>query len=340
MRLLLIFAFLLSCIGCGNHLPESLGPARKLIVIADPGDWQTIEKPMREIFEKTLYTPQEERLFEVQRGDVEYFHEHKHALRKSLMVIAPLDANHATAQFLKAMLSPDVQRSILEGKAAVTWKEDVWAKDQMLLVVSGTSIDSLIDNLWISSDRLYSAMERSVENSLKDRVYSFGERESVTHSLAREHGWSVRVPFGYRILESYPDSGFVVLAKDNPNRWLSVYWESNVHPDQLTDDWCIEKRDKITQRFFGGDRISLGDVKVHQTEFVGKLAYVMQGLWENEKEWKGGPFKSYAFTDLKQNRFYFIDMGMYAPNKQKLPYLRQVDFIARTFQIHPELSPQ
>ena len=156
----------------------------------------------------------------------------------------------------------------------------------------------------------------------------------MTQELAQKYGWSVNVPFGYRILEAYPDSGIVTLAKDNPNRWLFVYWEDGIHPDQITEEWCIQKRDDITGRLFGGDRIVPGDVQVSQTEFGGKLAVVLQGIWENEKEWKGGPFKSYAFLDIDQNRFYFIDMGLYAPNKDKLPYIRQVDLISQTFQIY------
>jgi len=52
MRLPLFF--LLLCIGCGDHLPESLGPARKIIVLADSTDWQTLEDPLRENFLKPL----------------------------------------------------------------------------------------------------------------------------------------------------------------------------------------------------------------------------------------------------------------------------------------------
>ncbi|MDP6042285.1 MAG: DUF4837 family protein [Candidatus Latescibacteria bacterium] len=327
---------LLLCLGCDDRLPESLGPARKLIVLADSTDWQTLEDPIREIFETVISTPQAERVYEIEHGDVNFFQSHKHVLRKNLLVIAPLNANHPTAQFLKEILSTDVQQAIQKGRSAVSWKHDIWARDQTLLVVSGTDLDTVIENLWMESDRLYRTLENSVDKSIRENIYSFGEREDVTRELATTYGWSVRVPFGFRILEAYPDSGFVVLAKDNPSRWLSIYWESDVHPDQLTEDWCIEKRDQITDRLFGGDRIVPGEVTIRQTEFTGKLAIVLQGLWENEAEWKGGPFKSYAFVDVDLNRFFFIDMGLYAPNKKKAPYLRQVDLVAKSFTIHAD----
>lgn len=328
-----MLCLLLLC-GCGEHLPESLGPARKLIVLADPADWTTLEDPLREIFETVIYTPQAERVYEIERGDVNFFEAHKHVQRKSLMVIAPLNADHPTAQFVKDILSPDVQRAIREGRASASWKKDVWAKDQTLYVVSGKDLETTVENLYMESDRLYRTLENAVDHSVRENVYSFGERETITRELADTYGWSVRVPFGYRILEAYPDSGFVVLARDNPNRWLSVYWESDVHPDQLTADWCIQKRDEIMGRWFGGDRIVPGEVAVTQAEFAGKLAIVLYGLWENEAAWKGGPFKSYAFVDVDINRFFLIDIGVYAPNKKKAPVLRQADLVAKSFAIH------
>ncbi len=329
-----VLFLLLLCVGCGDHLPESLGPARKLIVLADSADWPTLEGPLREIFETVIYTPQAERVYEIELGNVNFFYPHKHFQRKSLMVIAPLDADHPTAQFVKDILSPDVQQAIRDGRAPASWKKDVWAKDQTLYVVSGKNLAVTLENLYMESDRLYRELENAVDHSVRENVYSFGERKNITRELADTYGWSVRVPFAYRILEAYPDSGFVVLARDNPNRWLSVYWESDVHPDQLTEDWCIQKRDDITGRWFGGDRIVPGEVAVAQVEFAGKLALVLQGLWENEAAWKGGPFKSYAFVDVDLNRFFFIDMGIYSPNKKKAPILRQVDLVAKSFTIN------
>ena len=314
--------FLLLCVGCGDHLPESLGPARKLSVLADSTDWQTLEDPLREIFETVIYTPQAEHVYEIERGDVNFLDAHKHAQRKSLMIIAPLNANHPTAQFVKEILSPEVQQAILEDRARVTWKKDVWAKDQTLYIVSGKDIETTVESLYMESDRLYSTLENAVDHSVRENVYSFGERKNVTQELAES----------YRILETYPN--FVVLARDNPNRWLSVYWEDDVHPDQLTEDWVIQKRDDITKQWFGGDRIVLGEVIVGQVEFAGKLAVVLQGLWENEATWKGGPFKSYAFVDVDLNRLFFIDIGLYAPNKKKAPILRRVDLVAKSFTIN------
>ena len=175
-------------------------------------------------------------------------------------------------------------------------------------------------------------MTDTTDKRIAKLVYKYGERKDITRQLADDYGWQIRVPFGYRILGAHPDSGFVALVREQPVRWCFVYWEDGVPPDALTEDWVIAKRDEITQRFFDKDRIAPGEVEVFQTDFSGKLAVVLQGLWENQEKWTGGPFKSYAFVDLELDRFFFIDVGVYSPNKQKETYLRQVDLMANTFK--------
>lgn len=337
MRIFFAICLLLAA-ACTDQLPESVGPAQEILVLADPADREAVEGPLRDVFEKVLYTPQEEKVFWLKYGSVEDFERYRYSRRKNLLIVAPISAQHATARFLRNLLSSEVQVAVQAGASPVLWKENVWAQEQLLIAVSGQDRAALADNIRLEADRLYRAVEEARNSRIRRLIYRYGERKDVTAHLAREYGWSVRVAFGYRILEALPDSGFVVLSKDNPNRWLFVYWEDGVPPDALSPDWCIQKRDDITRRFFDGDRAVPTEVAVSQAEFAGKLAYELQGLWENERTWAGGPFKSYAFVDVDLNRFYFIDVGVYAPNKKKEPYLRQVDLLARSFTLVDSLT--
>ena len=317
--------------GCGPRLPESVGPAQEILVLVDPAERERLEPHLKEVFEKILYTPQEEKVFRLQFEDVADFDRYENKRRKNILVMAELDAPHPTAGFLRNILSPDVQNAVRGNRSAVFWKEDVWAKEQLLMAVTGADSAALVDNLRMEADRLYERIEEARNERIQRLIYRYGERKDVTERLGREFGWQVRVAFGYRVLEAYPDSGFVVLTKEEPNRWLFVYWEDGISPDELSEEWCIRKRNEITRRFFDRDRIVPDHLEIGQAEFVGKLAFVLQGLWENKKKWAGGPFKSYAFVDVETDRFFYIDCGVYSPNKRKEPYLRQIDLMARSF---------
>jgi len=329
---LALMALVLLAAGCGNRLPESIGANEEIYVLAAPSDWTLLEDAAREIFEKVVYTPQEEKIFYIRVGNIETFERHKHHLRKNILVAAPLDAAHPTAVFLRSLLSPQVHDAVKAGVSSVSWKRDVWARDQILMVATGRNQEEVVDNLRMESDRLYRAVEQARDERVAKLIFQYGERQDVSEQLARSYGWRIRVPFGYRIMEEHPDSGFVVLAREQPNRWLFVYWEDGIPPGRLTPDWCIGKRNEIARRFFGGDRVVATEVKIHQAEFSGKLAVVLQGLWENKALWSGGPFKSYAFVDVDLNRFFWVDVGVFSPNKEKENYLRQVDLMAHTFE--------
>jgi len=123
------------------------------------------------------------------------------------------------------------------------------------------------------------------------------------------------------------------IAGPDVSMWLSVYWERAVPPEQLTGDWCIEKRDEIARRFFSGDEIVRREVSVQQREFAGRLAVYLEGPWENTRLWKGGAFRSYALVDTEHDRLYFVDMSVFAPNRNKAVYMQQLEHLAGTFEV-------
>ena len=335
LRIALLFSIQLT-VSCSGRLPESVGPSQEILVLADPADWKLLEEPLREVFEKTILTPQKEKIFQIQLGSIEDLEEQKHLRRKNLLIIAPVDASHSTAAFMRDLLDPQVQEHIRQGRSSIYWKEDVWARNQLFITLSGTDLITMGDQIRQEGDRLYESVEVARNKRIRQLIYRYGERKDITEQLKRDFGWSVRVAFGYRLLASNPDSGFAVLTKEEPSRWLFVFWEDGIKPHQLSEEWCIRKRDEITKRFFDGDRVVPENLEISQTDFNGRLAVTMGGTWENQKDWTGGPFRSYAFVDSDTNRFYHIDMGIFSPNKLKEPYLRQIDLMARTFSLVEE----
>lgn len=121
LRIALLFSIQFT-ISCSGRLPESVGPSQEILVLADPADWKLLEEPLREVFEKTILTPQEEKVFQIQLGSIEDLEEQKHLRRKNLLIIAPVDASHPTAEFMRDLLDPRSRNTFARADPRYTGK--------------------------------------------------------------------------------------------------------------------------------------------------------------------------------------------------------------------------
>ena len=68
--------------------------------------------------------------------------------------------------------------------------------------------------------------------------------------------------------------------------------------------------------------------------FQGHEATILKGLWQNEKYGMGGAFETYLF--FSGDRFFMVDISVYHPDGDKLPFLRELRAIASTFVVDAE----
>ena len=71
-------------------------------------------------------------------------------------------------------------------------------------------------------------------------------------------------------------------------------------------------------------------------DFLGKRASRMTGTWKIPRKVMGGPFINYTFYDEEHSKIIMIDLSVFNPDldkSSKLPYLRQLEAIARSFKL-------
>ena len=308
----------------GNPLPRGIGLTSKIVIVADGATREALRPVLEDLLLDPILTPQPEYVFDLVYVSPEAFRDFR-AYRNLILVSS---ANGILAKDLQPLLTG-------RSKNETVIHRDVWASDQIVVVVKATDDQGMAEQVALNGDRIVSAIDASMSKWLETILYHAGENTEHSEALSRQFGWHMRVPVGYEVMDEYASENFVALARqvDRRQLWLWVYWEDGVHPDQLTPDWCLQKWDDVSSRFYGGDQTSSGEVTIYQTEFLGKLAVCLEGLWENTRAWQGGPFKSYALFDVAQNRFFLINMGIYAPNRTKALQMRQLDVLAHTFSL-------
>jgi len=92
-------------------------------------------------------------------------------------------------------------------------------------------------------------------------------------------------------------------------------------------------RDTLASVYSSGDRIEPSRTTARRIEFLGRDAVEIYGLYQNMNPPMGGPFKSICF--LEGGRLFLIDMSVFNPPGDKLPQLRMLEAIARTFTCEP-----
>jgi len=325
---LLVPLLLLAC----GRLPEGVGSNHEVMVLADPEQKDRLGEVIEEIFERKVFTAQEEKVFTVRWGSPEEFDFYKKW--KNLVLLGSFDRQGPTATLLDRFLSSQAREKVSTGEAFFFARHNAWAQDQEVFFLVAEGEDVLAQRLGESGDRIFDLMEEALNAKIQNMLYDKGEQFKLEKRLFGDYGWTLRVPRGYEVFKEIPEENFVWLRKQQPHRWIFVSWEQT-EDVTITAQGCMDQRDEIGRTFYEGDQIVRGFTSAEEVDFLGWRALRLAGLWENRSRYLGGPFRTYCFYDQQARRRYMVDAAVFAAGVEKEPYLRQVDIIAHTFSTAP-----
>ena len=260
-----------------DGLPTGSGRVDMVTVIADSLDARMLRKPLQDVMHKVILTPRKERLYHVSFVHAGDFSKLR---RKNIVIAAPLDGDREAGGLVRSLVPSAHRNAIRNGAAPVVIRRDMWADDQVVVLVTGEHRNALTANMMTEADRIYGAIDGKRDERVAESLFRFGEREGLASELADRFGWRVRIPFGFNFIDTHADSGFVVLTRTHARvtQWMFVYREDGVSPDRLTAAWCIRKRNEITARFFENDVVDQTGLKVSQRKLGSRLAVHLEGV--------------------------------------------------------------
>ena len=312
--------------------PRSIGSNDKIVVLADSALWREVEVDVRHAVEREMYTPQPERIFSIilkDPQDISDVGRFPH-----LLLLGTLDSEGSTRTLLDGMLDETLVEKIEKDSLFVFRKTDIWAKDQLLVVMVCRDVPTLLSHLQGDKDLLFRLFDDHAQMVVQTAMYKLAEQKDAEQRLMQKHGWSVRVIHDYFAAIDSTQARFVWLRRMGPQREFFVYWQPVADPSVLSKQWIIQKRDSLTKIYYQGDYIDTVKVNVVETEvdFQGRYAIRLDGVWQNEINISGGPFRSYASYNEDDGRMYLIDCSVVAPGQRKWAYMRQLDVMAQTFR--------
>jgi len=326
--------------GCAQK-PQSLWQEGRISVMADEEDWEGIQGALRSTFEKVVRTPQIEYQFKLHHVPDSSFNLFSRA--HFLILAGTLNSTGETGEIVQKMIrEPELRKSIERGENFVFVKDNSWARDQIMMILVSKDIPTLRDKIEAHSIMLYDLIRNEEKQYLTDEVLKNRENESLSTQLMDRYSWTMRLQRDYFMGESFPEDNFLWMRRVMPDRWIFVRWVDGGESSLLNQDWVVRERNRIGQSYYRdyAEKVSDKYLFSRETTFKGRPALITTGLWERIDDTAGGPFKNYTFYDAPTERVYMIDIGLFAPGKEKLPYLKRIEVMVETFRTRFDMTPQ
>jgi hypothetical protein len=347
------FPFLLSFVllfvfeSCEHSNKIARGAEDEIIVVADTADFEALKIPLQDIFEKIIYTPQPEKLFNLKRispHEIENYQNYK-----NVILLAPLNSSSNTSKFVKALLDSSGTLNKRTDHEFMNPRYNLWAQNQLVMILTAPDLSQLELNLVRNKETLLNSFHNLSDKRLSECMYDPKlEKKGTEGMLLKSYGWTIYVPSDFTIAENEPKENFLCLKNTSGKdmgKWIFVHWIDNASPAYLNEDSVRSIRNRLTNKYYKASGVA-SIIKIgkdncinDEVTFDEKYSLVTQGLWENTKEMQG-PFVNYTFFDVGTKRIYMVDGSINAPDYYKRNLIQQMDVMLKSFKTKAELSKE
>lgn len=308
----------------------ALGADNEIRIICSELDKEVLGEVLAAIFYDTLYTPQPEPYYYFKFSDPETYDNLK---EQAYVVVGAVnrDPGNPGLQLLKKLL-PEDQFRASSTNDPILFTRDVHANKQLFMIMNTGSADQLMAAAREKKQWIRKQFHDQFIRRQGRFIFGDDHNTELEKIIKKEHGWSIKIPWGWEMIRSMPDSNFVWIGREMPFQWISIHWKTGIYvKNELTAGQYLWNWPKNHYRSV---QFSDYHFQLKNTKFKRHNAWRVDGVWEtiNEMEAKGGPFRSYLFYDEENDRTYHINMLIHNPGNDKSLYMRQLDLIAKTFK--------
>ena len=200
-----------------------------------------------------------------------------------------------------------------------------------MLVINGSSTESILSAVEKYGNNIYDQFEDQFSKRQSRFLFKRARKEELEQNVLNKHGFSLKIPWGFTVVQDSAEANIFWIGKEEPFRWLVFHWQDGMSIETIADAERFSR--EIPQDIFGNIRYSDYKFDIHPTLFNDWSGWRISGLWESLEESQGGPFIAYTFYDGVTDRTYYIHALIYYPGDDKYLLLRQLDIIAKTFYV-------
>ena len=313
-KLFIIFIILFSCEEKSESiLSASSGNLNEISTVLSDELWDgVVGKTLKESFSKPIYgLPQREPLFKLRHIPSHVF---SGFVTKNRTII-------------KVKKAPKTETVIGYNK---------YAKPQLVVEFTGPTLKEIIKQ--ISKDR-DSIIGLITQNEIKEKQRRIKKSLSKDLEVKNIFNVSLKYPSVYRVAKTTKD--FIWLRKDIKSGTLNLMIYKTSKNDNHTTESYVKIRDSISKLHIPGP-VENTNMSVDNGYLISSLKGILlngtnyqefRGMWEVKNQFMAGPFISYKFDDIKNNRQIHVDGFVYAPSVNKRSYIFELESIIKSIII-------
>lgn len=331
---------------CDSSRKPAIGVEDEIIIVADSLEFEDLRFALESALQIEIYTPQPENLFNLRRISPNQINSFRN--RKNIVIAAPLNSGSYTSQYIESIVDSGVREKFLTEQDFILRSYDLWAKNQLVTVLSAPSMQELEFKILKNKDNILYAYQKISDMRLYQSLYNRAyERKDIEGKLLRDYGWVIYVQADFQLALEKPEDNFIWLRRSpgsDMERWIFVHWIENASPEYLHIDSVKAIRNRMTEKYYlTSDNtahvvIAEDYFTWNEVNFKERYAIFTQGLWDLNIKGMGGPFVNYTFYDEQTQRLYMLDGAVYAPKYYKRNLIQQMDVMLQSFFTKEELS--
>lgn len=223
--------------------------------------------------------------------------------------------------------------------ATISVLEDVYARPQMVVVISGQTNEEIINQLNLNAQKIVDTFKKTEIDEQQRRIaLSLFDDAPLKKNLEV----SLRFPSAYRI--AVEEDHFFWIRKDirTGTMDLLVYQvplDAIRKGDSAVSD-IVKLRDSIGKRYIQGrlEGAYMGTEDAYAPYFFetiidNKSTFETKGIWDVKNDFMSGPFINYAIEDEINNRYVIIEGYVFAPSVEKRDYVFELESIIKSAKI-------
>jgi len=242
-----------------------------------------------------------------------------------------------------------ILRIELNKPASVKVADNVYAKPQKVITVSGKTKEEIVSTLNTNAEKIIEIFRKT---ELDERIRQMSQSKHTFTAFEEKLGLSIDFPSIYRIAKESDNFFWVRKEITTGTNNLLIYdlpYDAITRNDSTVNQ-IIKIRDSIGKLYIRGRQD--GEVKADgskiesymvtenaYTPFYGetivdnKLALETKGLWDLKADFMGGPFINYIIEDKINQRWVVVEGFAFAPSVEKRNYMLELEAIIRSIKI-------